>query len=72
MLVAFGLLVLSGCGSSQQDPAIDAYNRGVTDGKERTQADDAADDATSGQSPVGDTGGRPWTHTKCGGPGDRE
>ncbi len=55
MLVAFGLLVLSGCGPSQQDPAIDAYNRGVTDGKERTQADDAADDATSGQSPVGDS-----------------
>lgn len=55
MLVAFGLLVLSGCGPSQQDPAIDAYNRGVTDGKERTQADDAADDATSGQSPVCDS-----------------
>lgn len=56
--MAFGLLALSGCSPSQQDPASDTTSQVATDGEERTQTDatdTATDEATSRQSPSGDS-----------------
>ena len=33
VLLSFGLFILSGCGASKEQQAVDAYNRGVIYGK---------------------------------------